>query len=156
VLDFRKALKRARMILLNNEYRCCKMCDKKYLNHAFNKDTTPHGCSVKCRELINKACNARYQRSRRYKGKKLYLFRPPTKRTMYKQQQGKCKHCNERMNIEHKGRLKDAEVDHIIPLSKGGLHWDKNVQLLCRDCNNKKSNTLIIRQLKQGSDKVIH
>jgi len=144
------------MILLNNEYRCCKMCDKKYLNHAFNKDTTPHGCSVKCRELINKACNARYQRSRRYKGKKLYLFRPPTKRTMYKQQQGKCKHCNERMNIEHKGRLKDAEVDHIIPLSKGGLHWDKNVQLLCRDCNNKKSNTLIIRQLKQGSDKVIH
>lgn len=32
-------------------------------------------------------------------------------------------------------------IDHIIPLSKGGAHDNKNIQLLCADCNMKKHNT---------------
>lgn len=37
----------------------------------------------------------------------------------------------------------DATIDHIIPVSKGGTHtWD-NVQLMCRSCNNAKSDTLL-------------
>lgn len=32
------------------------------------------------------------------------------------------------------------EIDHIRPLSKGGLTEENNLQLLCRACNRKKSN----------------
>lgn len=30
------------------------------------------------------------------------------------------------------------ELDHIKPISKGGLHCDDNMQLLCRTCNRRK------------------
>jgi hypothetical protein len=34
------------------------------------------------------------------------------------------------------------EVDHIVPLSKGGAHTYANTQCLCRNCNQAKSNKL--------------
>ena len=38
------------------------------------------------------------------------------------------------------GRANDLTVDHIIPLSRGGLSVPSNVQVLCRICNSEKSN----------------
>ena len=41
-----------------------------------------------------------------------------------------------------------AEVDHLIPISKGGKHvWD-NVAIAHRDCNMKKSNKAAGDQLR--------
>ena len=31
------------------------------------------------------------------------------------------------------------EIDHIIPLYKGGLNERKNLQTLCRNCHGKKT-----------------
>lgn len=32
------------------------------------------------------------------------------------------------------------EIDHIVPYSRGGRNHVDNYQLLCKDCNKKKSN----------------
>lgn len=31
-----------------------------------------------------------------------------------------------------------ANLDHVIPLARGGMHDDRNLQLLCQKCNNQK------------------
>lgn len=43
----------------------------------------------------------------------------------------KCRRCGSSDNLE---------IDHVIPLSKGGRHDEDNFQTLCRTCNRKKSN----------------
>ena len=37
---------------------------------------------------------------------------------------------------------RDIEIDHIIPLSKGGATIESNLQVLCFDCNRSKYNKL--------------
>lgn len=45
-----------------------------------------------------------------------------------------CAKCNTDSNIE---------MDHIIPLSKGGAHHIDNIQPLCRSCNASKGNKIL-------------
>ena len=47
----------------------------------------------------------------------------------------KCNYCKS---------LENLEIDHIIPVSKGGKADEINLQVLCRSCNRKKSNKLDI------------
>ena len=55
------------------------------------------------------------------------------KRTAYEKQKGCCSKCGEHFEIE------EMEADHITPWSKGGKTIAENCQMLCRDCNRKKS-----------------
>jgi len=36
----------------------------------------------------------------------------------------------------------DLQYDHIIPVSKGGSNTAKNIQILCKHFNLKKSNKI--------------
>lgn len=47
-----------------------------------------------------------------------------------KLQGGCCAYCQKR---------KKLTVDHIIPLSRGGQHTARNIQMVCRSCNSRKS-----------------
>ncbi len=55
---------------------------------------------------------------------------------MLKGQKGKC------ANPKCGKRLVKYEVDHIVPLSRGGSNRPYNLQLLCCSCNRHKSNKL--------------
>jgi RNA-directed DNA polymerase len=54
---------------------------------------------------------------------------------LLQKQKGKCKHCNLYFYV---GDL--IEIDHIIPISKGGKDEYKNLQALHRHCHDTKSN----------------
>lgn len=51
-----------------------------------------------------------------------------------------CKHCGNSTHVEPNLLL---EIDHIIPVSKGGCTEETNLQTLCWKCNREKSNKLI-------------
>ena len=61
-------------------------------------------------------------------------FSKSMKQKQYLQQGGRCRHCGKY------GSMSDMHADHIIPYSKGGRTTASNLQILCRDCNLKKSN----------------
>lgn len=52
----------------------------------------------------------------------------------YEKQHHKCSICGEEFEFE------EMQADHIKPWSKGGHTTPDNCQMLCRDCNLKKSN----------------
>jgi len=52
---------------------------------------------------------------------------------VWRRDSGKCVLCGSNENLE---------FDHIIPFSKGGSSTARNIQLLCENCNRKKSNKI--------------
>lgn len=52
---------------------------------------------------------------------------------VWQRDQGRCVEC---------GASEYLEFDHIIPFSKGGANTEANIQLLCRNCNLRKSNKI--------------
>lgn len=55
-----------------------------------------------------------------------------------------CALCGNELDMDAKPYTPRAcEVDHIIPISRGGAPYDiDNLQLLCHKCNRQKSNRL--------------
>ncbi len=46
---------------------------------------------------------------------------------------GKCTRCGSRERLEY---------DHIVPVSKGGSNTPRNIELLCEQCNRRKSDRI--------------
>lgn len=62
---------------------------------------------------------------------KIYREAIPQRVKMYVWQRdgGKCVYCGSNRNLEY---------DHIISVAKGGNSTERNIQLLCQDCNRSK------------------
>lgn len=60
-------------------------------------------------------------------------FTPKMARTAYERQKGKCPRCGKAFAIE------EMQADHITPWAKGGKTTAENCQMLCADCNRRKS-----------------
>ena len=65
---------------------------------------------------------------------------------VWKREQGRCAKC---------GSNKNLEFGHIIPVSKGGSNSEKNVQLLCMECNQEKIDFVTDNESKKPAKKVI-
>lgn len=61
----------------------------------------------------------------------------------------RCQACFVKTLKRLRGTYKDnaPELDHIVPLSKGGSHTRTNVRLSCRKCNGSKGNGALNDQL---------
>ena len=62
-------------------------------------------------------------------------FTESQKREVFESQKGECKICGKKFEIT------EMEADHITPWSKGGKTSIDNCQMLCKECNRRKSDT---------------
>lgn len=62
------------------------------------------------------------------------VFADNQKIKAYERQLGICPICKQHFE------LSQMEADHITPWCEGGPTIDTNCQMLCRDCNRRKSN----------------
>lgn len=51
--------------------------------------------------------------------------------SIYKNQKGLCYYCMEPLYNKY-------DIDHFIPVSKGGTNYPSNLRLACQACNNRK------------------
>lgn len=61
-------------------------------------------------------------------------FTPKMARMAFERQKGICPKCKKQFSIN------EMQADHITPWSKGGKTSSDNCQMLCADCNRRKSN----------------
>jgi len=62
-------------------------------------------------------------------------FTASQKRSAYERQKGVCSKCSKQF------KENEMEADHITPWSKGGPTSAENCQMLCKDCNRRKSDS---------------
>jgi hypothetical protein len=74
-----------------------------------------------------------YILTRKEKYLSIRAFSESIKQKVYEKQEGICKACKEKFE------LNEMEADHITPWHKGGKTDEKNCQMLCKECNRRKS-----------------
>ena len=89
-------------------------------------------CSTKCQ---SKGYNDSRVRSMRREGARVDQI---NRFDVFVAARWRCALCGIAVTRTHRNADDSPELDHIVPLSKGGGHTHDNVQLLCRRCNNVK------------------
>lgn len=84
-------------------------------------------------DVTNKKGVYQYVLTRNEKHLNIRRFTESQKRAAYEKQKGICKKCGEHFEI------KGMEADHITPWNKGGKTSTENCQMLCLECNRRKS-----------------
>lgn len=74
-----------------------------------------------------------YVLTRQEKYLSIRAFDDKMKREAYEKQKGICVKCREKFDTE------EMEADHITPWHEGGKTIVKNCQMLCKECNRRKS-----------------
>lgn len=127
----------------NWQPRICRYCGIEYRNSygSIRKSF----CSKRCANKFHKYNNNKSVYVLRRAGYKADYFSPFQ---VFERDKWKCRICGCKTPKGLRGTYEDdaPELDHIIPLSKGGSHTTYNTQCACRRCNSSKSN----RTIKQG------
>ena len=124
--NYRKEMKGVAWGYLYNEFKTKKLDSKKIDNEISKlmEDT----------DVGNKKGIYTYILTRKEKYLNLRNFDDKQKREVYEKQKGICVKCEKHFE------LNKMEADHITPWSKGGKTVTDNCQMLCKDCNRRKSN----------------
>lgn len=111
----------------------CAYCDRWFISRSAHQQF----CSRACQRKASWAARAAHRRSVRVETVSPEL--------VFKRDSYRCHLCGARTLKSKRGTCHDKapEIDHIIPLSKGGAHSYRNTACACRKCNAMKSNQII-------------
>lgn len=125
-IDYRKEQKGVEWGILYNRYK-----DKK-----FNPQELKESVDVLMldEDVTNKKGIYSYLITGEEKSLNIRAFSDKIKREVFEQQGGECTCCKGIFDI------KEMEADHITPWSEGGKTEKSNCQMLCKNCNRRKSN----------------
>jgi hypothetical protein len=114
----------------------CKHCGK--LHQPEYGDKRTEFCSARCSRADQSGKNNKKRAEKFGVG-----YEPVNPLKVFMRDGWKCQLCHRRLKKEDRGTIKKRapELDHIIPLSKGGDHSYINTQCACRQCNSDKGAT---------------
>jgi len=149
----RQALKEMRQIERAKQIELpmavCSQCGRLFIPQH-GKQTL---CSDECRRRARSKISNQHKEHRLHPGN--IIHKDITLEKLYKRDSGVCYICGRTCDWQD-FIVKDGTVicgdnypsiEHVMPLSKGGLHsWD-NVKLACRRCNTLKSDTLPVAEI---------
>jgi hypothetical protein len=117
----------------------CKECGKLHITQYGDK--LQSFCSTKCSKRQNGRI-AKATRRARIRGNE-YESIDPFK--VFARDKWACRICGVKTPKKLRGTFEDnaPELDHIIPIAKGGPHIYENVQCACRKCNQNKSDSIL-------------
>lgn len=124
--NYRKEMKGVDWGMLYNKYK-----DEQYDTATIESEISE---LMQDEDVTNKRGIYYYVLTREEKYLNLRAFPDSIKRAVYEKQQGVCIKCGKHYDIS------EMEGDHITPWSEGGKTSVDNCQMLCRDCNRRKSN----------------
>ena len=124
--------------------RNCLYCEKSFYSSA------KHYCSDECKRKASRV-KSEIRKSERLKRARsngpfdadIDIYK------LIERDGGHCYLCGDDVLFSyHYNDPKYPTIEHVLPISKGGSHsWD-NVKVACRECNTRKSTTLIDDYLK--------
>lgn len=131
-------------VAFSYKQRCeCKECGASFEQMTYDGRPVLY-CSDVCREEVLRRRRGvqRSKRKARLRGASIENVDPVL---VFEYDAWTCMICVQPTPKEKRGTYApDApELDHIVPLAKGGAHSYANTQTLCRSCNQAKSDTLV-------------
>jgi hypothetical protein len=122
---YRKEMKGIERGFLYNDFK-----EQKINTEALEKEITK---LMQDDDITKKSGIYEYVLRKQEKFLNIRTFTDNMKREAYERQDGICAKCNQHFD------LTEMEADHITPRSQGGKTNADNCQMLCRECNRRKS-----------------
>lgn len=122
----------------SNPKKTCDICGVEFCN-LFSRQSNTTVCSDECKRKKRLIGKVRKEKARKIR-KRGIGCEVIDLMSVLERDGWRCQICGIDTPKQLRGSCEDRapEVDHIIPLAKGGLHTYQNVQCACRKCNREK------------------
>lgn len=132
------------------EQKECRACGKTY-RPTFTGGRPSEFCGEACRRQVERRTR-RVDKLRRKAAKRAVTVESVDPLEVFARDRWRCKLCGIKTPKSKRGTYEPnaPELDHIIPLARGGEHSYRNTQCACRRCNGLKSDRPMGQLLLMG------